>query len=756
MKKREIQQELLVPLAAAYGIQSSYIDVYGNVHVIPLKIIKQMLVAVGVDLSRPEDELQRLEHCSWTQLAEPVLVESADHPPSRFVFQVPTQTSSAEQPNRNLQVRLVVTGENTASVTYSYQSEQLTFIESKQIDSVMYGRWDLPFPEGLSQGHYQFSLSVAFDKQEYQQTISVILCPERAYMPPALRGDGKRAGIAISLYGLRSQRNWGVGDFSDLKEFIRWAIESLHVDVIGLNPLHAISNRRPYNISPYFPSSRFYRNFIYLDIEILEDYRFCAEAKKLVRTETTQKLLAELRRSELVQYELVAEVKLQVLQVVFQAFLQHHWSSGGAKTERGRELEEFIENEGSLLDNFATFCALEVFFHEKDSDVWIWRQWPEPFQDPFSKEVQEFRQNHWEEILFYKYLQWQIEKQLQEAQNLAYYMGASVGLYHDLALGNDPGGADYWAYGNFFVDGVKVGAPPDDFSLEGQDWGFHPPNRENCRNDGYRLIAREIQKNCQAGGALRIDHIMRFFRLFWIIAGQTPKDGTYVEDYYQDLLRILTLESERADTLIIGEDLGTIPPQTREILAQFGICSYRLFYFEREEQGTFKGPDSYPSLALAAVSTHDLPTLAGFWTGEDIALRNRLALFPRQEQFQAASQKRREDKIRIVQRLVASGFLAQEMTTSPEIYNQLTDDLHNAIIGFLLSTPAKLAILSQEDLFGDTRQQNLPGTISEHPNWSTKMNYSLEELWQDPDVEHYVRLFRRWVVSSGRAVLASS
>ncbi len=751
----ESEQESLTSLAAAYGIQRSYIDVYGNVHEVPLKTVRQMLVAMGVQVGNPEQALELLANRSWTRLAQPVLIESVNRPPSEFLFQIPTHNSADGQLGKDTRVRLVVSGENGFFNTYSYIPEQLVFKKAKRVDSTTYERWGIPFPDGLSQGYYQFNLFVAWDSREYKQTISVILCPDRTYLPSALMVSGKRAGIAISLYGLRSQRNWGVGDFTDLKAFIRWAIESLHVDVIGLNPLHAISNRHPYNISPYYPSSRLYRNFIYLDIEAMEDYRSCSEARALVRADRTQELLAELRAAELVQYEQVAAVKFQVLKVVFKAFSQHHWSHNGAKTERGRQFEQYTVKEGALLDNYATFCALDVFFHEKEPDVWLWQQWPEPFQDPLSKEIRDFRQRYWEEILFYKYLQWQVETQLQETQDFACSFGACVGLYHDLATGIDPCGADSWAYRDFFVSGVTVGAPPDDFSLEGQDWGFQPPNRESYRRDGYRLFVSEIRKNCQAGGALRIDHIMRFFRLFWITVGQTAKDGTYVENYYRDLLGILALESKRANTLIIGEDLGTVAPQTRDILSEFGIFSYRVFYFERDEQGSYKEPESYPDLALAAVSTHDLPTLAAFWTEQDISLRNDLAMFPSQEQFHAALHNRREDKKQIIQRLIASGFLAKEKLNSPDMYTSLTDELHHAIIGLLLSTPAKLAILSQEDLFADTRQQNLPGSISEHPNWSTKMKFSLEQLWQDPKVEHYARVFRHWVDSSDRAVLTS-
>jgi 4-alpha-glucanotransferase len=249
---------------------------------------------------------------------------------------------------------------------------------------------------------------------------------------------------------------------------------------------------------------------------------------------------------------------------------------------------------------------------------------------------------------------------------------------------------------------------------------------------------------------------MRFFRLFWIIAGQPAKNGTYVEYSYHDLLKILALESERAKTLIIGEDLGTVPPQVREVLARLRIFSYRLFYFERDEHGGFKDGESYPELALASIGTHDLPTLAGFWTGEDLHLRKSLGLFPSESQFQTAKQNREQEKKKILQRLVISGFLSEHLANSPEISTELTVDLHSAIIGFILSTSAKLVLLTQEDLFRDVRQQNMPGTVSEYPNWSTKMSYSLEELGQDPEVERCVEVFRYWISTTGRGMVPNS
>jgi hypothetical protein len=484
MKMAEMEKVNLELLAAAYGIQPSYSDIWGNAHTIPPETLEQVLGALGVDVSDPHEALQRLEHHFWSQLAPPVLVESTDQLPSEFFFHVPSNNSPGVMSKKEFQVRLEIAGENSSPINHSYHFEQLNYKKDHQLDGITYECWSFPFPPALSTGYYHFKLTVAYENQKHQQTTLVIVCPEQAYLPAALQGDGKRAGIAIALYGLRSQRNWGVGDFGDLKEFIRWAIGSLHVDVIGLNPLHAISNRQPYNISPYFPSSRFYRNFIYLDIAAIEDFRSSPAANEFVRAEATQNLLAELRASELVQYERVATLKLQVLERVFQTFLQDHWLEKAGMTERSRKFQAYLQRESGLLDNFATFCALEDFFHQKDPVAWAWRQWPEPLQNPYSQEVQEFQQNHWQSILFYKYLQWQVEEQLQEAQDLARSMGASVGLYHDLALGSDPGGADNWAYPDFFVAGVTVGAPPDDFALEGQDWGFHPVHRDQKELSG--------------------------------------------------------------------------------------------------------------------------------------------------------------------------------------------------------------------------------------------------------------------------------
>jgi 4-alpha-glucanotransferase len=322
-------------------------------------------------------------------------------------------------------------------------------------------------------------------------------------------------------------------------------------------------------------------------------------------------------------------------------------------------------------------------------------------------------------------------------------------LYHDLALATDRCGSDLWAHRPFFATGCRVGAPPDDFSPGGQDWGFPPPNARRHRQDGYRLFIESIRRNCAHGGALRIDHVMRFFRLFWIPDGMEAAHGAYVRDFHEDLLRILALESIRNRVVIVGEDLGTVEPWIRTELERFGVLGYRVLYFEKTREGDFRRPDEYPRQALVAATTHDLPTLAGFWMGRDIEAR-RAAGRLSERHYQEALQVRAQDKRRLLEALSRAGLLAQEAMRRAANTGEFTAELQSAVIGFLSTTPSMLMLLNQEDLTGETEQQNLPGTTAEYPNWRRKMRLSVEELRSDPRGKEVTAMLRQWLEASGR------
>lgn len=607
----------------------------------------------------------------------------------------------------------------------------------------------LPFP--LRTGYHQLAVTLtAPGHPDVHCRQRLIIAPQRAYLPPSLITGGRTAGIALSLYGLRSKRNWGIGDFTDLAALVRWSAHALKVSLIGLNPLHAIQNREPFNLSPYLPLSTFYRNFIYLDVERVTSFRESPLARRLTQSAPFQARVQSLRETDFVDYESVARLKRLVLKLVFRDFLRLHWRKGSMLK---REFQNWRDSQGDLLQRFSTFCALDESNHRRDRNIWIWPDWPEPFQDPESPEVAQFAQSNANAILFHDWLQWQIDLQLAECQRDAVAQGMEVGLYHDLALATDRCGADLWAYRHFFVEGCRVGSPPDDFAPDGQDWAFPPPQPEAQLEDGYRHFVETIRKTARHGGALRIDHVMRFFRLFWIPEGMHAKQGTYVREHWQDLIRILALESVRGRFMVVGEDLGTCPPELRDALQKHGILSYKLFYFEKGEGGSPKVPAEYDHQALVSSTTHDLPTLAGFWAGQDIETRRAAGLLPDDAWYERQWQERQADKARMLDVLIQGGFLPADFPREAAEWRELTGEIHNAVIGHLASTPSMVLLLNQEDLTKEIDQQNLPGTTWQYPNWKRKMKLSIEELQQGA-AQGFADMFRNWLERTGRAANA--
>ena len=415
---------------------------------------------------------------------------------------------------------------------------------------------------------------------------------------------------------------------------------------------------------------------------------------------------------------------------------------------RAQAFHNFVVREGELLERYATYCALDEYFHKRDRNVWITSQWPQLYQRPDTDAVRDFAARHWRSVTFYKYVQWQVDEQLEAAQRRTRDRGLKIGLYHDLALATDRYGADLWAFPDYYVSGCRVGSPPDDFSPKGQDWSFPPPNAEAHRRGGYQLFRQTIAKNASHGGALRMDHVMRFFRLYWIPDGKEAVEGTYVRDNWEDLLRILALESIRGEFLLVGEDLGTVEPHVREALDRYGVLSYRLLYFEKNG-ADFKLPHEYAAQALVSSTTHDLPTLAGFWTNRDIESRRTAGLIDESGYHQQLSA-RGFEKQKMLDVFHQLGLLPEGYPRDAGGLAEFTGELHNAAVGMLASTPSMLLVLNQEDLTKETEQQNLPGSTHEYPNWRRKMRYTIEELDSNPDVQGFTHMFQHWLMRTGR------
>ncbi len=724
--------EAIETLARAFGLEREYVDNWGRLHPTSLESARRFLAAKGVSI---DQELVSSTH--------EVLVASEETLPTRWSFWITAESNAADSPTAPPTV--VVRAVDEAGAEQVFQSSASE--PSLDFDAVP-GRAlvSVSVPAGMRPGEYRIRAQVRIRDTDVEQEGTWIICPETAYVPE--QGD-RIAGVGLALYGVRSSRNWGIGDFSDLKRIIEWAHDDLGVDFVGLNPLHALFNRYPLNVSPYLPSSRIFRNFIYLDVEAIDDFRDSAASQSILAAQGTQDRIQELRNRERGDYDGVAEVKLRILREVFRTFMENH---GHAEKRDGRwaEFETYVRAEGDYLDRFAAFCALEENFRQAEQPVYTWTEWPEAYRDPSSDSVAQFCADHRESVLFWKYLQWQVKKQLGEAQQYALDKGMALGLYHDQALGIDRNGADFWSLREFFHEGFTVGAPPDAFAPHGQDWGFAPPNRDRLRSSGYGPFLRQLRASCKCGGALRIDHVMHLGRLFWIPAGARPADGFYVADYESDLVNLLTLESRRNGVLIVGEDLGTVPFAFRERLMSNGIFSYRLFYFERDGSGNHLPVHAYPPNALVSISTHDLPTLAGFWSGRDIDERLRVGQL-QHEWEQSSRQDREYHKAKMIDRLVEDGFLPSQYAEGSRTAFLPTDELHSAVLGFLFHTPSRLVMINQEDIFLDVRQQNIPGTTYEHPNWVTRMLYTVEELRTDPVAIRLSTRFRRLLEDSGRS-----
>jgi 4-alpha-glucanotransferase len=726
--------EALRDLAIHFGLEPEYVDNWGRTRRAGFDAIRQILEAKGLRVSPELGGLQ-----------PEVVVARVDRPPERFSFSFDASGVELSDESPAALLKIVLEDEAGEKREFIFDPPGFSFCRD---DFTRAARIEAPFPSGLDEGVYTVRADLSVGRDVLSAFGRWLICPTRAYVSDRLEQGGRIAGVGVALYGLRSNRNWGVGDFTDLKAIVGWAAQALRVDFVGLNPLHALFNRSPYNISPYLPSSRLFRNFIYLDVESIPDFDASPAAKTLVDSAETRGGIQRLRDADRVDYDAAADLKLAVLREVFRSFVER--CPKGAQPRA--DFDAYCAAKGTALERFAVFCALDERFRGQDPPIYKWREWSADLTDPSSETVKRFTAENREAVEFWMYLQWQVENQLAEVQQDARNKGMLVGLYHDLALGVDPHGADAWAMQDYFHDSFRVGAPPDAFAPNGQEWGFSPPRRESVRASGYDPFRNNLQANCQFGGALRIDHVLQLHRLFCMPVGAEPSVGFYVKDFEADLINVLAMESRRSQTLIIGEDLGTVPFDLRERLMEKGVLSYRLFYFERDWAGNQLPWHAYPQNAMVSITTHDLPTLAGFWSGKDIDLRLEIGQINREKEL-LFRKEREEHKKKIVERLAQDGFITAGEAESAAASPSATQAVQSAVLAFLFQTPSKLVQINQEDIFLDDRQQNLPGTTWERPNWVTKMSYTVEELWSHPEalrmtgkarwlLEHYGRARR--------------
>ncbi|MEP7084614.1 MAG: 4-alpha-glucanotransferase, partial [Betaproteobacteria bacterium] len=564
---------------------------------------------------------------------------------------------------------------------------------------------------------------------------TLIVAPTRCFIPTALAEGGRRWGLSLLLYSLRSQRNWGIGDFTDLADVATIA-GAAGASVIGLNPLHARHLSRPDEASPYSPSSRLFLDISYLDVEAIADFADSAEAQALVGAPEFQSRLAALREAPLVDHRGVTALKLSVLERLFSHFVGLPASTS---EPRAADFAEFRLRHGIALARFAEFEALRLQRLQSpdgDGTSGDWHHWPAEWRDPESPALARFRVDAAQHIELQMYLQWQAEVQLDRAAAAARAAGMQLVLYRDLAVGASHDSAENWGDQALIAHGISVGAPPDLLSRNGQNWGLPPWNPRALAARAYRPFAALLAANMRGAGALRIDHVMALIRLFWIPTGMPGTQGGYVRSPFDALTAIVALESVRNRCIVIGEDLGSVPDGLRERLHDLGFLSYRVLIFERHWHGDggFKRPWEYPAQSLAMVATHDMPTIADYWQGTDITRRERLGLYADGQARELEAGRRHSEREKVLSLLGELGLSPGDPGDSA----QITEALHAAIA----RTPAMLAVVQLDDLLGEIEPANIPGTHREYPNWRRKLSTPIEGLAGDPRLARVAAVMR--------------
>ncbi|MAZ66695.1 MAG: 4-alpha-glucanotransferase [Kangiellaceae bacterium] len=713
------QVDAINHLADIVNMRSHYIDAWGNHQEVTFENKKRLLGAMGFEVDNLE-ALQRTvyekENSKWNELLAPVKVCRIDEPLS-IEFSI-KEVASAEHFTWELQIE---DGDFHSGVLIP---EELEVLESKELEGIRYNRYRFIPPVVPDLGYHKFNLRSRQSDSPVTGTMSLIVVPTRCFQPEPICDGGKVWGASVQLYTLRSERNWGVGDFTDLKVLAKSSgAEGCHV--LGLNPMHAMFPHNAHAYSPYSPSSRLYINIIYIDPVATPEYEKSEAAKALMADKEFQAELERLRGVDNVDYPGVVAAKRRMFELIFEQFTQDLENN----TERAQAFHTYCEKEGEQLFRHALYEALQEHFYAQDWSYWGWPVWPEEYRDPEGEAPAQFAKEHAKRVQFFQYLQWLAYQQLEEANNTAKDSGMAVGLYRDLAVGIDRAGTEAWSCQDLYTKDANVGAPPDALCTQGQDWGLPALNPDVLINSGYESFIQLMRANMQGTGALRIDHVLGMMRLWWVPLPGSSADGCYVYYPLDDLFGIIALESQRNQCMVIGEDLGTVPDEIRIGMSRIGLFCYRVFFFERNEDNTFLAPEDYPEEALATVSTHDLPTLQGYWQSRDIEVRDKLGMIPTPEMRQQQFDGRSEDRHLLLTTLQEQGIEYGELPDSGFGHPEMTEDLRSAIQVWVARTASRMMLVQLEDILGMTDQVNLPGTDREYPNWQRKLSANVEQIF---------------------------
>ncbi|WP_200837702.1 4-alpha-glucanotransferase [Ruania rhizosphaerae] len=675
--------EDLRALAAAYGVATDFWDFHGEHRDVPAATVRAVLAAMGVRTGSAEEilaERSRADLAPWRRVLPPCVV-----------IRQGTEATVPVHVDDGMAVRAHVVLESAGSVELA-QSDR--WVEPRTIDGRSVGEATFILPDDLPLGWHELVVVVGLDEES---RAPLAVTPVTLPLPP-LREDlgGRGWGLMAQLYSVRSHRSWGIGDFADLAELGALGAE-VGADFLLINPVHAAEPSVPMTPSPYLPATRRFVNPIYIRPEEVAEAAYLPNNQRTLLEWGAQSVQVMNTDTSPLDRDAVWQEKRSALETIFAA---------GRSRSRQGEFNRFRAEQGQGLEDFALWCAARESF---SSDEW-------PLTDgATSGAIAALRRQLAERVTFHCWLQWVADEQLARAQRVAREAGMRIGVMQDLAVGVHPEGADSWSMRHVLARGMSVGAPPDMYNQQGQDWS-QPPWRPDALADvGYAPVRDLVRTALRHAGALRVDHIMGLFRLWWIPHGCSAGEGTYVSYDHEAMVGVLALEAHRAGAVVIGEDLGTVEPWVRDYLSERGVLGTSVLWFEQEDARP-RPPEDYRELVLATVTTHDLPPTAGYLAEEHVDLRHRLGLLTEPvERVRLAARIERE---RMLQGLRERFLLPADPTE-----RQIVEALHR----YVAQTPAVLVGVSLADAVGERRAQNQPGTDTEYPNWKIPLADGAEQ-----------------------------
>lgn len=722
----------LQELADTLGIAKDYIDSSGKYKVIDKECRALALKTLGFNI----DNEQQLEQQIKEYIQDPYLnmlpyvtvIRDGD---KNFIYIATPQLDDFLNDEIEFHYRFEL--ENGKQIIDSMPLYELEIAYYKDIYGQEYDVRRFFVPTTIDYGYHKFSCFIkAHNKKIVSRVMSYIRTPKICYMPDKILAGKKVWGVSTQLYSLRSRNNWGIGDFSDLKQLLKYVAKS-GGNFVGLNPLHASypCSPDPDMVSPYSPSSRKWLNIIYIDVSEVKELHDSKKALDFIKSEDVVNEICRLRSLEYVDYIGVRKLKLTALRHIYDDVIVK-----GKNRRRQKEFHQFLKQGSTSLIRLAIFDCLQNYHFEAGIEAYNAAYFRDEFKDINSPAVLDFYHKHKVEIEFFCYLQLIAQEQLQRAHKEALDDKMIIGIYRDLAVGVSFGSCDVWSDDAhiYAQDGSSIGAPPDDLGPKGQSWGLCPINPINAYKNAYKEIIALYQSNMKSCGALRIDHAAGLYRYWVVPPHKEATEGVYIKNNLHDILGIIALESVRNNCLVIAEDLGTIPQELRVALKESGCFSYKLFFGERAADGGYIAPYDYDIQAMSALTTHDMATLKSWWACADLDLGVDLGVYTAIQAF-ALKADRENAKQRILDSLHGLHSVDDKVSRNAADC-KLTEDLVVGMQVHMCRGSCLLYSTQLEDWIGVEKPVNVPGTFKEYPNWKRKLTRDLEDIFSDEKVKN--------------------